>query len=144
MQLPTVRQDTATCSQRPAGHPAPLRPRPGLRAGARRHRERRCSGRRAAGPRQGPFCSSPQGLSRSGGVTRADTQAGIVPSAAGPPPRRAGLRAASGPFKTVISLSFFFPPLFLFPALKSQRPSLPPRALLPGARSSPSASGPAC
>lgn len=110
----------------PGRAPRTPRPRPGLRAGARRHREQRRSGRRAAGPRQGPFCSSPQGLSRSGGVTRADTQAGIVPSAAGPPPRRAGLRAASGPFKTVISLSFFFPPLFLFPALKSQPPSLPP------------------
>lgn len=73
-------------------------------------------GRGGRAPRRAPLRSAalPQGLSGGGGVTRADTRAGIAP------PCR--LAAATGPFKIAVSLSF--PP---------RLPSLSSSFSLPGA-----------
>lgn len=59
-----------------------------------------CPGPGGCAPRRAPLRSAapPQGLSGAGGVTRADTRAGIAP------PCR--LAAATGPFKIAVSLSF--------------------------------------
>lgn len=105
----------------------------GQSAGA--SRERPCppaAGPASPAPRRAPLRSAapPQGLSGGGGVTRADTRAGIAP------PCR--LAAATGPFKIAVSLSF--PPrlpslslslslLFPFPSRRWARS----RARSPGA-----------